>query len=447
MKNTFKGFYNSEQNKLNNLWNDSETLFVFDANVLLNLYGYAARTRDDFFSLLKSIEGSIWIPYQAGLEYQRRRLTVIKNEKYVFTEIQNNLDKIQNIFKGDFEQLALKRRFPKLHENTEKLEKEVIKSINNYNKSVCHWNEKQPCVRSHDSIRDQINHLFDGKVGDKPENQKWLDELYLEGSNRFKNKIPPGFKDANKAKHEGETSFFYDGLNYERQYGDLILWKQLIDKAKEESINNIVFVTDDAKDDWWYKVQLNGKKVIGPLAELQAEIYSKSNIEAFHMYSTSTFMSDGELYTSVKVEESSILDAQTSHVSTDSKQKPFNRRRTYKDQAKEFHNFINSRTPNTDNYKKLLESNNLEVDLERYRAFTDQNNELSRQMESYSQIAKQMESYSRIAKQMESYSHIAKQMDLMKNVNNDEKFKSISDKYSYIDLLNGISDGDSEDIK
>jgi hypothetical protein len=314
MKKTFKGFHNITQPELENIWKNNKTLFVFDTNVLLNLYGYAIQTRDDFFRIMDSISNNLWIPYHVGLEYQRRRLTVVKNEKSIFNDVDSNLSKIQNVFKGDFEKLALKRRFPKLFENTEKLEKEINKSINSYKKSVLHWNNQQPCVRSHDSIRDRINNLFEGKVGHKPEDQTWLDNLYKEGADRFVKKIPPGFKDFDKSKKEEETHFYYDGLNYERQYGDLIIWKQLIEKANENDIENVIFVTDDAKDDWWYKINSNGNKVVGPLAELQAEIYSKSNITAFHMYSTSMFMEDGKAYMAVDVDKNSIIDAKTSNV-------------------------------------------------------------------------------------------------------------------------------------
>lgn len=314
MKNTFKGFHSVEESVLQKLWKDDKTLFVFDANVLLNLYGYAIQTRGDFFKILQAVEDRLWIPYQAGLEYQRRRLSIIKNEKGVFNDIEDNLNKIQKIFKGDFEQLALKRRFPKLYENTEKLEKEINKNISNYKKSVAHWNSEQPCVRSHDSIRDEINELFSNKVGNKPEHQEWLDNLYKEGSERFSKKIPPGFKDSDKGKKKDDTHFVYDGLNYERQYGDLILWKQLIEKSQDESIENVIFITDDAKDDWWYKISSNGEKTIGPLAELQAEIYRESNINCFHMYSTSTFLEDGKSNLSVDVDDSSIIDAGTPHV-------------------------------------------------------------------------------------------------------------------------------------
>lgn len=313
MKNTFKGFHNVPQDNLEQLWKNDKTLFVFDANVLLNLYGYAKQTRDDFFKILESINEKVWLPYHAGLEYQNRRLAIIRNEKTVFNDIEKSLDKIQNIFKSDFTRFELKRRFPKLFEDTEKLEKKINESISDYKESVSNWNSEQPCVRSHDKIREKLNDLFENRVGEKPKDQDWLNNLYKEGVERFKNKIPPGFKDTDKANKNNNTHFFYDGLNYERQYGDLIVWKQIIEKAKGEDVENIIFITDDAKDDWWYTIDSSGKKNVGPLAQLQAEIYSESKISSFQMYSTSSFMKDGESFMAVDVEESSIADAKISH--------------------------------------------------------------------------------------------------------------------------------------
>jgi hypothetical protein len=314
MKDVFRGFYSTEKPVLKELWKDEKTLFIFDTNVFLNLYGYAKKTRDDFFSILKVVNEKLWIPHHVGLEYQRRRLDVIRNEKTVFNDIEKNLEKVEKIFKGDFEKLALKRRFPKLFESTDKLENEINKSISNYRKSVQHWDNKQPCVRSHDEIRDKLDKFFDGKIGDKPTDQKWLDNLYKEGEDRFKKKIPPGFKDAGKGNVNDETHFTHDGLYYERQYGDLILWKQLIDMAKIEGIENVIFITDDAKDDWWYQIDSNGKKTIGPLAELQTEIYREAKIKNFHMYSTSMFLEDGKSNLAVDVSESSIEDANAPHI-------------------------------------------------------------------------------------------------------------------------------------
>jgi hypothetical protein len=308
MKEEFKAFYNATDDELQEIWNSENTLFVFDTNVLLHLYGYAEETRKDFFKIIDRLKDSIWIPYHVGLEYQRRRLDIIKNEKKTFIEIEKNLEKIQSIFKKDFESLALKRRFPKLAKNTEKLETEIKNAVSHYKKSVTHWDTVQPDVRSEDKIRERIDAFFENKVGEKPENQEWLDAIYTEGEARFEKKIPPGFADANKSKDPNEASFTFNGLNYDRQYGDLILWKQLIEKAKKDNIHNIIFITDDTKNDWWQKIGSSGEKAIGPLPELSAEMYRESSTEKFYMYTTSSFMKSGEDILEIKLDEGSIVD-------------------------------------------------------------------------------------------------------------------------------------------
>lgn len=98
MKNMMKGFYNPNDKELDSAWNSEQTLFVFDTNTLLNLYEYAEQTRSDFFSVIEKIRDRVWIPYHVALEYQRRRLGVIKAEKQIFSKIGENLKKINSVF-------------------------------------------------------------------------------------------------------------------------------------------------------------------------------------------------------------------------------------------------------------------------------------------------------------------------------------------------------------
>ncbi|ENP8447198.1 hypothetical protein ACEI28_003373 [Vibrio alginolyticus] len=311
MRTIFKNFHNPSETEISEIWKSQNTLIAFDTNVFLNLYSYTKQTREDFFKVLDKVKGQIWIPYHVGLEYQRRRLNVVSTEKAVFGKIEKNLDKIGSVFKKDFNDLALKRRFPDLQSQTEKLEKDINKLIEKYKTSVKEWDKQQACVRSHDEIRNQLNHYFDERVGPEPESQEDLDNIFAEGKQRFENKIPPGFEDSSK-EYQDDAVFYNQGLKYERQYGDLLIWLQLIEKAKDESIHNVIFVTDDKKPDWWFSIQSNGKKIVGPLAELQAEIYKKSNINKFHMYDTPTFMQDGTSELKVNIDKRSIQDAESS---------------------------------------------------------------------------------------------------------------------------------------
>ncbi|BAX80088.1 PIN-like domain-containing protein [Labilibaculum antarcticum] len=305
MKNQFKGYYTPNSEELNSAWKSNETIFVFDTNIFLNLYSYAEKTREDFFEVLEEIQDQIWIPYHVGLEYQRRRLAVIRNEKAVFNKVDDSLTKIEKVFSGDIKQLSLERRFPKLSENTDKLQKDISKLIANYKKSLNHWDDKQPCVRSHDNIREKLNELFENKVGLKPKDQEEINLIQSEGEDRYKNEIPPGYKDSIKEKDE-QSSFTYDNIKYERKFGDLILWKQIIKKAKEDTIKNVIFITDDAKEDWWYIINSRGKKRVGPHANLQSEIYNTSDINLFHMYNTSSFLEEGKRTLELVISDSSI---------------------------------------------------------------------------------------------------------------------------------------------
>lgn len=91
----------------------------------------------------------------------------------------------------------------------------------------------------------------------------------------------------------------------------MILWKQLISKAKDDNVRNVIFVTDDSKEDWWYILESRGKKQIGPHANLQSEIYREAELDIFHMYNTSSFLESGKEILKLGVHESSIQDANT----------------------------------------------------------------------------------------------------------------------------------------
>lgn len=68
-------------------------------------------------------------------------------------------------------------------------------------------------------------------------------------------------------------------------YGDLLIWFQMIDKAKQSKMP-IIFITDDNKSDWWYETK---GSTLGPYPELIDEMYTKAQV-AFYMYRSNQFM-------------------------------------------------------------------------------------------------------------------------------------------------------------
>ncbi|HCM2157726.1 TPA: hypothetical protein N3B91_003775, partial [Vibrio parahaemolyticus] len=144
-------------------------------------------------------------------------------------------------------------------------------------------------VMNEDKIRVRLDELLNQKVGNQPESQTVIDDLEKEAEQRFKKKIPPGYMDDDKDKSDDPT-FSYSNLTYQRKYSDYIVWSQIIEYAKEQGLSDLIFVTDDNKEDWWLKVKQNGEKTISPRPELSGELFQRTKIERFHMYSSEGFL-------------------------------------------------------------------------------------------------------------------------------------------------------------
>lgn len=305
MKKSFSGFYSPSNVRIRNAWKHEKTLFVFDTNILLNLYSYTEEARKDFFKILDGISDRVWLPNHVGLEYQRNRLNVIKNEKYIFQKFKRYLENIEkNINSQEFKDLKLDARLPDLNQKTEELHTSIQNIINDFKNVLETQNAKQPDVRSGDKIRKKLEVYFDSKIGKPFNNQTDLDTLYKDGKVRYDNNIPPGYKDVKTKKDDKE--FTYGGLNYMPMYGDLIIWKQIIEESKNPDIKSVLFITDDTKEDWWYIIDSSGEKRIGVRAELREEIERESNISLFDVMTTSSFMEDGKKYLELDVSDDSI---------------------------------------------------------------------------------------------------------------------------------------------
>jgi len=294
MKKSFSGFYSPSNTKIKNAWKHEKTLFVFDTNVLLNLYSYTEDARDDFFKILDRISDNIWLPHHVGLEYQRNRLEIIKNEKGIFKKLNEDIARIKKTIESN--------------EKSKELQESMKKPLEDLTNIVNVWNDKQPEVRSGDKIRPKIEESFNDKIGVPFLKQEELDKIYKDGEKRYKNEIPPGFKDAKDKKDK--PSFSYGGLNYVPMYGDLIIWNQIIEHAKKDDIKSVFLITDDTKEDWWYIIDSSGKKRIGVRAELREEIEREAKISLFDVMTTSSFMEDGKKYLELDVSYESIEEVE-----------------------------------------------------------------------------------------------------------------------------------------
>ena len=84
------------------------------------------------------------------------------------------------------------------------------------------------------------------------------------------------------------------------------MWKQLIGHAKEQKMEYIIFITDDRKEDWWWKEECQGPKTIGPRPELVEEIIRESGARVFYAYNSERFLEYSENQLSVTIEPTSL---------------------------------------------------------------------------------------------------------------------------------------------
>lgn len=91
MKKQFAEYYELTEESINKIWNDS--LIVFDTNVLLNLYRYNDDARDEFIKVIRFYNERLWIPYQVGLEFHRRREEIMRKNAKAYSVLAEKLSK------------------------------------------------------------------------------------------------------------------------------------------------------------------------------------------------------------------------------------------------------------------------------------------------------------------------------------------------------------------
>jgi len=268
MKKKFIGFYNPTKDEINEAW--KKGIFAFDANTLLNLYRYTDKTRDDFLNALKTIKERLFLPYQAAFEYQNNRLEVIDS-------IENSYDELYEVFPENFDKY-LKSQINKHKKHPSIVIEKIIKLHNDFLENLSNeLNEqklKHPDFRSKDDVLNELTDLFENSVGEEFSKEDLL-KIYKEGESRYSNEIPPGYKDQINKKSKGQRHI----------YGDLIIWKELINNAKNKKYP-LIFITDDRKEDWW---TIQKGKTIRPREELIKEFFDITGIRIL-IYNADNFL-------------------------------------------------------------------------------------------------------------------------------------------------------------
>lgn len=281
MRTLFPGYYKPTPQDFDAMWQDC--IFAFDANVLLNVYRYTPTTQERLIDILQKLGDRIWVPYQAAFEYQEQRLEVISQQLKAYEEIEKTVrESLQSVITA-FNKF---QRHPFL--NFEEITKPISEAVEATIYHLQKLQSEHPNLLTHDPLLEKITNLFEGKVGG-PYTKQRRDEIHKQAEQRFKEEIPPGYKDKGK-----------DG---QKQSGDVVVWFQIIDHAKAQQ-KPIIFVTDDHKEDWWLK---HKGKTVGPRPELIQEILSEAGV-TFYMYQTDQFMDYAEKFLHLQEQPAAIAE-------------------------------------------------------------------------------------------------------------------------------------------
>ncbi|WP_128100174.1 PIN-like domain-containing protein [Paenibacillus sp. DCT19] len=198
MKQEFLGYYSPSEEDFEKLW--SECTFVFDANMLINLYRFPRDSREALVTIMESVQERIWIPHQVALEYHKLLHDEIYNQKNAYSKFE---EQCTNSINDLVAELVSLRHSNIESKGIEKVLKDCLKKINDELKKQA---ASQPDLVA---IQDKVTQLIGDKVG-KPYTKDQLNKLYEEGEARYNDKIPPGYKDLNDKK--GKTTLYGESL-------------------------------------------------------------------------------------------------------------------------------------------------------------------------------------------------------------------------------------------
>ncbi|HDW7095016.1 TPA: PIN-like domain-containing protein [Yersinia enterocolitica] len=305
MRNSFSGFYGISEDSIGTVFTSENTIFIFDANILLTLYRCEEETRNRFFEIWGNIKEQCWFPHQVCLEYQRNRLKVVKDSRDALERIPKKIKTSINelktqVFDGEHNQTI--SRYSNLKGELNTLFNQVENIVNEFSEN--HIDARKyniDFLKKHDVIRDKIDELTKGRIGSAPQEQSIIDVLNKSGKIRYKYKTGPGFEDS-ADKKEGFYSF--DGINYDAEYGDYYVWSQILEYVSGKPNSNVVYVSNDAKSDFYYKIE---GKIRGPNESLRSEI-KKHGAAEFLLQNVDTFLHHANNHLNARIDEKVITE-------------------------------------------------------------------------------------------------------------------------------------------
>lgn len=297
MRESFSHYVPRTNEELESLW--SRALFVLDSSVLLNLYRYSPTTRTEYLEVLHAFAERLWLPHQVASEFFLNREKVIQEGVKQYKEA---LKELCEAPLGRLEawvgKINRERGHPFLSDESVSNLRSALGEVR------ADLEEKKANLLdelTNDEVLEEVVDLFDGKVGGEWSTEQ-LTNVCEEGQERYKRLRPPGYEDSEKSGSDGKP------FPEQRRYGDLIVWKQIMEQAKAGE-TDVILVTDDLKDDWWSRA---GGRTLGPRPELLKEFHDETKMD-FHMYPAGRFFEFASEELDKEIDDEVLREVQEIH--------------------------------------------------------------------------------------------------------------------------------------
>jgi hypothetical protein len=255
LKSLYPGNAPVTEEETKKIW--SEAFFVFDSNTWLDFYRLSEKRSSELLKIVDKIDKRLYIHVKIVQEFLKNRVDCVNNRVETKGKLCKELDNIRSSFDAVKEEIEF--------DSTAK--DSILKAIEAKLKTL-----NEHIAKLKDSgLRDEFTDLFFTKFlkyifGIIPTKQDEIDALTKDHKERLAKKLPPS--DGDEAKKDPVDAA-----------GDLLIWKQSMDKAKELN-KPLILVTSDgttANQDkcGWFMKRSNINPVSHPY--LIQEFYRHTN--------------------------------------------------------------------------------------------------------------------------------------------------------------------------
>ena len=263
-------------------------IIILDTNILLYLYKCSFNASKNIVDLLNKVKDKVIIPNRVYEEYifhkDNEQAKIDKKYDTFTTHLNKQVDELKRKVGSSISE-SRKYEFP----DCDALEIGINTWIEKIKSSITAYKRSLSLEKQNKSVQitsvEQLIQYWNSQqmIRQKPPITELL-EYIKEGEVRYKYKMPPGYMDEEE-KDKIPKDKVNDFETRIRKYGDLFVWKEILSIGNCEGEKKVLFLTNDAKEDWWV-LKGEQKNVVRMRDELLQEytaIVGNGNIEFMNL--------------------------------------------------------------------------------------------------------------------------------------------------------------------